>query len=143
MEILIFASRVIRSKMRCYRSSWNRAEGWCCWVLVFCSVLWSSLCPWASQASRSCCYCLRSGGCKGPYHSPGFSLSSLSGGALPQTPNTFKRIARIIVSLKTISTGRWQIKGLAAKSGNLSSFPGREQTTGRQGRCALPPPPNK
>lgn len=34
MEMLIFASRVIRSRMRCDRSSWNRAEG--CWVLVSC-----------------------------------------------------------------------------------------------------------
>lgn len=34
MEMSIFASRVIRSRMRCDRSSRNRAEG--CWVLVSC-----------------------------------------------------------------------------------------------------------
>lgn len=91
--MLIFASRVIRSRMRCNRSSRNRAKG--CWVLVSCSSVGLGL----QEDVVTACHL----GLQGSLPQSWFSLNSLSAGVVPQTPKTFKRIAHIVASLKSIT----------------------------------------
>lgn len=80
MEILIFASRVIKSEMSCLRSAWHRAEGYCVlfsMIVCFYSVLQRSCYLWASGFKQPiiATACILS--CKGLHHSPGFPSPAL------------------------------------------------------------------